>query len=234
MNTPRTRFFLASALQLTVIALSLAATGCATSGLGTLEGVIKDGHRASRREAQLVRIERAGGTAKTKRGMALMKADRIVTPQNVSVVIKFAGGSKVLVEPGSDLEILNPTVFVRQGVVIVLKLWKVRETLKVQTKYTIAAPEGTLFRTEVRGEEVTYKVVEGQLRVDSLQDTEPQVVFRDLQQGRVVGPELPDSVLPLDRSEAKKIRETLTVALKILRVAGLRVLLELLDNIIRD
>lgn len=230
MNTPRIRFFLASALRLTVIALSLAATGCATSGLGTLEGVIKDGHRASRREAQLVRIERGGGTAKTKRGMTLMKADRIVTPKDVSVVIKFAGGSKVLVEPESDLEILNPTVFVRQGVVIILKLRKVREGLKAQTKYTLAAPEGTLFKVEVRGEKVTYKVVEGQLRVDSLQNAEPQVVFRAFEQGTVVGPELPGNVLPLDRSEAKKIRETLEAALKVLRVAaGLKVLWELLD-----
>ncbi|HVF59260.1 MAG TPA: hypothetical protein VNJ70_05555 [Thermoanaerobaculia bacterium] len=206
MNALRTQFPLSAASRLLTIAVSLTAAGCATTQVATLEGVIKDERRASGPEIQDVQIKRGEDTPRTRFGMALTKGDRIVTTApDVKAVITFAGGWEVIIEPESELEILNPSIFVRIGGAIVTGLRRVRETLKAQTEYTIAAPEGTLFKIEVRGAEVTYKVVDGRLRVSSRVEDWTAVVLGPLDQGTIVGSAPPERAL-LDPREADEIR----------------------------
>jgi PASTA domain/FecR protein len=217
MNASRTQSFLPAVSRLIAIALSLAATDCATtSRFATLEGVIKDERPASGRELQLVQIEREGRTKATLVGMPLTKADRIVTAAGVKAVITFEDGWEVTLEPGSELEILNPSIFLRIGSAIVTKLREFRATLQAHTEYTVAAPEGTLFKIEVRGEEVTYKVVEGRLRVSSQSEAWAPVVLGPLEQSTAVGSAPPERA-QLDQREADAIRREARRADDILR-----------------
>ena len=209
------RFLLPPAARLLAMALALAAMGCAapyygetspspsSPRIGILKGVILGDRPASGPDIQLVQILHYDRPTETYFGMALRKGDRIIT-RGASAVITFEGGWEVVLEPESELEILNPSIFVRIGAAIVKKLREIRETLEAQTEYTIAAPEGTLFKIEVRKDTATYKVVEGQLRVSSRYGAWPPVVLGAFDQGTVFG-NAPPQLDRLNPGEARKI-----------------------------
>ncbi len=203
MRQLQIRFCLPSAARLLVVALAFTSMGCVT---GRLQGVITDDRLAAAPENQLVRIERDGRPTSTRLGMGLKKGDRIITASGTRAVITFARGRwKVILEPESEIEIRNPSIFVRIGGAIVKGIGRIRKALKVETEWTLQTPKGTLYKIEVRGDEVTYKVVEGQLLVTSRRGLWEPILLESLDQISIPG-SAPPQRDQLDSQEATEIR----------------------------
>jgi CHASE2 domain-containing sensor protein len=181
--------------------------GCATLGdFGRLDGVTKGGRAASGPEVQEVRVVRGGETVRTEPGMPLRKGDRIVTGPDARALLTFAAGWEVILEPRTELEILNPTIFVRFGEAIATALGRVREVLKAQTEYVVAAPETTQYVVEARGDTFRITVLEGRVRVESRKQAWPATVYRASERGTVVGTARPQRMAPLNAPQVEAIR----------------------------
>jgi CHASE2 domain-containing sensor protein len=184
--------------------------GCASlGGFGRLDGVMKGGEAASRAQAQEVRVVRGGATVRTEPGMRLLKGDRITTGTDSRAVLTFDAGWEVVLEPQTELEILNPSIFVRFGQAIVTALDRVREVLKAQTEYVVAAPETTQYVVEARGDTFSVTVLEGRVRVESRTRAWPAAVYRASERGTVVGTARPQRMAPLDGQQLEQIRSKL-------------------------
>jgi hypothetical protein len=69
-------------------------------------------------------------------------------------------------DPGTDLTIENPSIFVRLGRIIVKKIKELQEALTVNTELGAAAVEGTEFVLEVnRQQQVQITVLEGRVKL---------------------------------------------------------------------
>jgi beta-lactam-binding protein with PASTA domain/CHASE2 domain-containing sensor protein len=210
-----------------LLAVLPATTGCATAGFGRLEGALTGDRLATGDDLQGVRIVRAGGTARTEPGMTLLKGDRIATAPGTRAVLSFAAGWEVILEPESELEILNPTIFVRIGVAIASSYAKVREILKAQTEYVVAAPESTQYVVEVHGETFTLSVLKGRVRLESTTGSWPPSVFGPAERGQTVGAARPQRMAPLDPRQVNAILRRVeairgTVTPRVPRVVGLQ------------
>jgi CHASE2 domain-containing sensor protein len=184
--------------------------GCATlGGFGRLDGVMKGGAAVTGPEAQDVRVLRGGAAVPTEPGMRLLKGDRITTGTDSRAVLTFDAGWEVVLEPQTELEILNPTIFVRFGKAIATALDRVREVLKAQTEYVVAAPETTQYVVEARGDTFNVTVLEGRVRVESRTQAWPAIVYRASERGTVVGTARPQRMAPLDGQQLEEIRSRL-------------------------
>jgi CHASE2 domain-containing sensor protein len=215
----------AAALAL-LLALPLAG-GCATAGFARLDGVTRDGRIATLDEAQAVTVLRGGETARTEPGMALLKGDRITTGPGTQAVLTFEAGWEVILEPETELEILNPSIFIRFGRAIATALGRVREVLKAQTEFVVAAPETTQYVIDARGDTFSVTVLEGHVRVESKTQAWPPTVYGPSQRGTVVGPARPQRMPALDTREVAAVRSRVSavrqmVAPRVPRLTGLR------------
>ena len=198
------------AARLALLAFLPLLGGCATlGGFGRLDGVMKGGEAASGPQAQEVRVVRGGATVRTEPGMRLLKGDRITTGTDSRAVLTFDAGWEVVLEPQTELEILNPTIFVRFGQAIATALDRVREVLKAQTEYVVAAPETTQYVVEARGDTFSVTVLEGRVRVASRTRAWPATVYRASERGTVVGAARPQRMAPLDGQQLQQIRSRL-------------------------
>ena len=191
-----------------LLALLPVLAGCATAGFGQLDGVMRgDALAVGAGDLQDVRVTRGGTLARTEPGMSLLKGDRIATGPDTRAVISFAAGWEVIVEPESELEILNPTIKMSFGRAIVTAYKVVKEILKAQTEYVVAAPESTQYLIDVSrdGEAMTLIVLRGRVRLESMTGAWSPVVYRSLEQARTVGPAVPQRGLPLSNTELEQI-----------------------------
>jgi beta-lactam-binding protein with PASTA domain len=188
-----------------LLALWPAVAGCATAGFGRLDGVMSGDQLAVGGDLQDVRVIRDGSLTPTRPGMSLLKGDRIATGPDARAVISFAAGWEVIVETESELEILNPTIKMSFGRAIVTAYKKVKEILKAQTEYVVAAPESTQYLIDVRGDDFTLIVLRGRVRLESMTAAWPPAVYGPLDRARTVGPGRPQRGAPLSNSEAAQI-----------------------------
>lgn len=149
--------------------VALAALGGCTQAFGRLEGVLVDAQPEARpvEPGELGRVEvtRQGRQEQGRPNMALQKGDEIVTAADGIGVIELAG-YQIIMDPGTDLTIENPSIFVRVGRIIVKKLKEVAEAFTVKTELGAAAVEGTEFVFEVnRRNEVEVTVLVGRVKV---------------------------------------------------------------------
>ena len=189
-----------------ILAVTLALGGCATARFGTLESVLKGDRPATGAEIQEVRVERAGAPTATTPGMEVHKGDRIVTGSDTRALVTLGAGYELILEPGTDVEILNPSLFMRAGQAFVQTLTKVREYLKIKTEFVVAGVEGTRFVATVQGEDFLVAVVEGHVKVESPTGAWPAKTYGPLEQGRVRGRAAPEKMAPLDPRQVDAIR----------------------------
>jgi beta-lactam-binding protein with PASTA domain len=181
-----------------VLVLAVALPECATTRFGVLEGVLVGDNLATGPEIGGVRILRPGEAPATVPGMDLRKGDRIVTGPDVGALVTLDAGYQLILEPDTDIEILNPSLFMRAGTAFVQTLQNVREYLKLKTEFAVAGVEGTQFVATVSQEELNVTVVEGHVRVESPTGAWPAKVYAALERGRVVRGSTPEKMAPLD------------------------------------
>jgi len=98
--------------------------------------------------------------------MPIKKGDALLTSADGVAVLVLQDGYQVIMDPGTDLTIENPSIFVRVGRIIVKKLHDIGEQLTVNTELGAAAVEGTEFVLEVsRHQRVRIAVLDGRVRV---------------------------------------------------------------------
>jgi ferric-dicitrate binding protein FerR (iron transport regulator) len=98
--------------------------------------------------------------------MPIGKGDALATSGDGVGLMVLAGGYEVILDPGTDLTVENPSIFVRAGRVIVKKVKKIREALTVRTELGAAVVEGTEFVFQVdTSRQVTISVLEGLIKV---------------------------------------------------------------------
>jgi hypothetical protein len=195
--------------------LAMASPACATASFGRLEGVLKGTQPVSGAELAEVQVLRAGGEETTRAGMPLLKGDRIITGAGVRALVTFPESqTEVLLDPNSELEILNPSVLLRFGRAILSRLREAREEMKARTEYVVAAPEGTLWVMQARRDQVDYAVVRGRVRIESTRQLWPPVVYGELEQGHVSGNAPPEKQAQVGASDAQANADDLARARK--------------------
>jgi beta-lactam-binding protein with PASTA domain len=150
--------------------------------------------------------------------MAVLKGDTLITGASGIAVLELAGGWQVILEPGTDLTIENPSLFVRLGRVIIKTLRDVREALTVKTDIAAAAVEGTEFLIEVnQRQEMAVTVLEGQVRVTPRDSTAwREVVYAAGERG-VVTERRWTRMAPLTPTDARALRQRITTIDRVAR-----------------
>jgi hypothetical protein len=140
------------------------------SSFARIEGVLVEAQAEARPvesgETGKLEVTRGGRESQGRPDMSLEKGDALATGPDGVGVMALAGGYRIIMDPGTDLTLENPSIFVRLGRVIVKKIGEVREALTVKTTLGTAAVEGTEFVLEVdRGQVVQVTVLEGQVKI---------------------------------------------------------------------
>ena len=151
---------------------SLLAAGCAAP-FARLDGVLVDAQPdprpATPPEYGRVQVTHEGESGSGAPRMSIKKGDSVLTAADGVAVLTLAAGYEVILDPGTDVTIENPSIFVRIGRVIIRKLQEVKEALTVKTEIGAAAVEGTQFVFEVgRDRSAAITVIEGRVKVYSI------------------------------------------------------------------
>jgi hypothetical protein len=133
---------------------------------GVLVDVQPDARPARPDELDRVEVTREGSTQPASEYMTLHHGDALRTAPDGVGILTLAAGYEVIMEPGTDVTIENPSIFVRIGKVIIKKVKEIAEKLTVNTEVGAAAVEGTQFVVEVtREHQVQVTVLEGRVKV---------------------------------------------------------------------
>ncbi len=117
-------------------------SGCASITLG----VVQDGQLVEGAGIAGVEVVRKGARVQPQNNMTLKAGDEIRTDAQSTVVITYAEGARVYVQPNTHLRLGSIFVFI--GEVLV----KAKGLFKVQTEYATAASEGTEYLVRVEPE----------------------------------------------------------------------------------
>src|SRR5262249_40018239 len=134
-------------------------------------------------------------------------------------------GYQLILEPNTDVEILNPSLFMRAGQAFVQTLEKVREYLKLKTEFAVAGVEGTQFVATVGPDDMSVSVVEGHVKVESPTGSWPAKVYGPTEQGPVTRTSAPVKMAPLDAARLDTFRARFKTAAALrasLRGTGVR------------
>ena len=196
---------------LPLLACSALQIGC---GFASLERVLARGHRAM--FAPGVTVTRSGAPLSTTPGMKLEKGDEIRTDADSTVIIAFRGGSEVIMQPRTTVRLGSVTVLVGEVLASVRGWWG---RFEVETVYTTAGAESTVYLVTVRAnEEVSVVVLEGVVKLASKTDAWQPVRLRRADEGTVRGHEPPRTAKISDQ----RFNEIIRWANGVQREAGVR------------
>ena len=191
--------------------------GCAP--FARLEGVIVDEQLAPDTDLSNVRVVRENAQLATEINMDINKGDFIYTDSETQAVI-VAPAWEVIVFPDSEVEILNPSIFVTIGTVLVKTVRKVKDKFKVKKEYVTAGAEGTEFLVEVRGDGSTeITVVEGRVLLEFPMHDKQPVYVTDRTKARVIneGETVSSSISDVSTARINEIRRWITQAENVIR-----------------
>lgn len=191
--------------RLLVAATGLTALGCATP-YAKLDGVLP-------KEPGRVTVIHEGQPRDGSLQQSIVKGDGMRTSADGAALLTIRPGYEVIVEPGAEISIENPSIFVRIGRLILKKLKAAKERLELKSEFVSAGVEGTHFVFEVlRDGTVHIMVVDGVVVVRPRQATWAAVTYRAGEEGFIRRGSAPDPVRRLDARSAQAIRDrTLTV-----------------------
>ena len=175
-----------------------------------LDGVLVEARPATATEYDRVRILRKGVAQDGVPGIEVRKGDGIVTAADGVALLTLANGYEVIFEPGTEARIENPSIFLRVGKILVKGLEKVKKELTVNSQFTSAGVEGTIFVYEVSPDQTTrIAVLEGRVTVDTRDY--PAVTYEARETGTFPPDAPPSRMRPLDPLTERAIRERIRV-----------------------
>ena len=180
----------------TLLVLGLVLAGCASTTLN----VVQDGQLVKGKAIAGVDVIHRGVRAQPKNDMPLEPGDEVETDAQSTVVLSYADGARVYVEPGTRVRL--GSIFVYFGEVLV----KVKGYFKVQTEYATAASEGTEYLVRVEPEQrVTVIVADDRVGLTSNTGRWTRTSLAPGQVAWVAGPALID-VGRANPAEVERIR----------------------------
>jgi len=188
----------------------LATLACAQP-FGRLDGIVVEARPAMPGEFGRVQVTREGKSRDGAPGMSIAKADQLATAPDGAAILTLQAGYEIIMEPGTELTIENPSIFVTIGKLIV-KLREgfeqAKEALTVNTEFVSAGVEGTQFFFEVTREKaVQVGVLEGHVTVRSKQARWPPVTYRAGDAATIRGDAAPSRTQQLDPATIRAIRQ---------------------------
>jgi hypothetical protein len=151
--------------RLWVLLAGLSALGCATP-YAKLDGVLAGTAPAPASGTASVTLVHQGETRPATVQASVLKGDSLQTLPEGTALLTLRAGYEVIVEPGTELAIENPSIFVTVGKLIVRTVRHTSEVFRLNTRFVSAAVEGTVFVFEVtRDDVVRLSVLEGAVRV---------------------------------------------------------------------
>lgn len=185
-------------LVLTLILFcALSLNGCASITLS----VVQDGQRVDSTSIAGVDVVHKGARAPAKHNMGLEAGDEIRTDARSTVVITYAEGARVYVQPNTHVRL--GSIFVFLGEVLV----KAKGLFKVKTEYATAASEGTEYLVRVDPDRRARVVVaEDRVALSSNSGRWTKTSLGVGQAAWVVGPD----VLELGRASAGEVEQIRT------------------------
>jgi FecR protein len=179
----------ASRSTLPALLRSLAITGLVTltagcSGVATLQSVLRpDGADATVEDIQ---VFRNGRPVSPVLSMGLESGDEIQTEADSTAIIRFAGGTEVIVAPNTRIRI--GSLWIVFGEIYV----KARGLFRVETLYVTAGVEGTEYLLTVDHEaEMSMVVLDGVVRLMSKTGSWEPIALRKFEQGVFRPQEIP-------------------------------------------
>jgi ferric-dicitrate binding protein FerR (iron transport regulator) len=156
-------------LWISSLAATMALAGCAKP-FARLDGVLVEAQPEPRRaqpgDSGRIEVTRGGRAEAGRRSMPIRKGDAVLTATGGIGLMALADGYEVIMDPGTDLTIENPSIFLRAGRVLVKRIAQIREALTVKTEFGAATIEGTEFVFEVdSARQVRVSVLEGRVKV---------------------------------------------------------------------
>jgi hypothetical protein len=193
-------------LRLLVLATGLLVLGCSTP-YAKLDGVLAGPRPAPSSGPPRVTLVHEGATQVGAPQQSVVKGDSLLTAADGVALLTLRAGYEVIVEPGTELSIENPSIFVKVGRLIVKSIRRTREALRLNTRFVSAAVEGTVFVFEVTPPDVVrLSVLEGSVFVSPRSDGWAGVTYRA---GEVVtfrGGAPPSPVQQLGPAPAQAVR----------------------------
>lgn len=205
-----------------VVAITGAVTACAAP-FARLDGVLMDSLPTPSSEAPRVQIIREGQATAGRPRMAVRKGDQLITAKDGVALLALRDGYDVIVEPGTDATVENPSIFLRIGKIIVKAVRKVTETLTINTEFTSAGVEGTIFVYEVSREQTArLAVLDGHVTVSS--PNWPAVTYGPGEAGTIRAAAAPSRKERLDPATVRAIQRRIAAVENASRpvVPGLR------------
>lgn len=146
-----------------ILGVAVAQFGCAYA---RLQNVLINERLADKTELARVEVVRTATEPATnlviKRRLALKKGDEIKTDGQSIAILRFRGGTEVIVLPNSHVQLVD-SIFDYIGELIV----RARRRFAVHTEHATAGTERTLYLVEVReNETVEVTVLEGEVRLE--------------------------------------------------------------------
>lgn len=185
----------------------LAGSGCAAP-FARLDGVLVDTRPALPSEFGRVQVIHEGRTRDGAPKMSIAKGDRVITAVDGVALLTLAAGYQIILEPGTDITIENPSIFVRIGKLIVRTVQAVKEKLAVNGEFVSAGVEGTVFVYETtRDQTVQISVLEGRVTVHSKAQGWDSVTYVGGEAGTIRAGNPPGRMRRIDPATARAIRQ---------------------------
>jgi len=194
-------------------AAGLIVVGCATP-YAKVDGLLVDGIPVDSIRVPLipaaepprVTVIHGGEPRPAATRQSVVRGDRVVTTGRASAVLTIKPGYEVIVEPGTDLRVEDPSMFVQIGRLVLKRLRRTKQKLQVGTEFVSAGVEGTHFVFEVGPDErVHIAMVDGVVTVNPRQASWPPVTYRAGDEGFIRRGSAPEPVRPLDFRAAQLI-----------------------------
>ena len=191
---------------LLVLTAGFSAVACATP-YAKLDGVLAGTRPAPLNEPPRVTLVREGETRTGTPQQSIVKGDTMLTSADGVALLTLRAGYEVIVEPGSEISIENPSIFVRVGKLFLKKVRQTREALRLNTIFVSAGVEGTEFVFEVtRDGVVRLTVLEGSVFLSSRTMAWAGATYGAGQSVTIRGAAPPGPPQPVDPAAIRTIR----------------------------
>jgi ferric-dicitrate binding protein FerR (iron transport regulator) len=193
--------------RLLVLVAGLATAACATP-YAKVDGVLAGTRPAPAGGPARVTLIHQGESRAAVSQQSFVKGDSMLTAADGVALLTLRAGYEVIVEPGTELSIENPSIFVKVGRLIVKTIRRTSEALRLNTRFVSAGVEGTEFIFEVsRDSVVRVYVMEGIVSVSSRSGSWPGETFTAGQVATFRGAAPPARVQPLDPNTTRATRQ---------------------------
>lgn len=141
------------------------ALACATP-YAKVDGMLAGMQPASAGDSARVTVVKAGVRQDGALQLSLNAGDSLRTGPDGVAVLTLRPGYELIVEPGTEMNIENPSIFLSVGRLFLRKLRQAKEVLRLNTEFVSAGVEGTEFLFEVTEDDaVRLTVLEGRVSI---------------------------------------------------------------------